>query len=113
MAVLEAVDRSIGQHDSVPDRVRAQYRTHAVQRHSIASASSALRRLTIFSPMLTRNALMSFFVLSCDPAWGRLWPSLDCASLGHRRGRDHPRAAFTLRLTSGAEIVKEDDSLTH
>ena len=63
--------------------------------------------------MLTRNALMSFFVLSCDPAWGRLWPSLDCASLGHRRGRDHPRTAFTLRITSGAEIVKEDDSLTH
>lgn len=45
---------------------------------------------------------MRFFILSCDPARGRLWPSLDCASLGHRRGRDHPRAASTLRITSGA-----------
>jgi hypothetical protein len=40
------------------------------------------------------------------------WPRLDCASLGHRRGRDHPRAAATRRIVSAAEIVKEDAGLT-
>jgi hypothetical protein len=54
------------------------------------------------------NAIWDF-----RPTCGRLWPSLDCASLGHRHGRDHPRAAATLRIISGAEIVKENDSLTH
>lgn len=47
------------------------------------------------------------------PTCGRLWPSLDCASLGHRRGRDHPRAAATLRIISSAEIVKENGGLTN
>jgi hypothetical protein len=42
-----------------------------------------------------------------------LWPRLDCASLEHRSGRDHPRAAATLRIISSAEIVKENGSLTH
>jgi len=51
--------------------------------------------------------------LEFRPTCSRLWPSLDCASLGHRRGRNHPRAVASLRIISGAEIVKEDDSLTH
>ena len=43
----------------------------------------------------------------------RLWRNLDRAGPGHRRGRDHRRAAATLRIVARAEIVKEDNSLTH
>jgi hypothetical protein len=51
--------------------------------------------------------------LGCRPTGGRLWQNLNCASPGQRRGRDHPRADAILRIISRAEIVEEDDSLTH
>jgi hypothetical protein len=47
------------------------------------------------------------------PTFSRPCPRLDCACLGHRRGRNHPGATAALRTISGTEIVEEDASLTY
>jgi hypothetical protein len=51
--------------------------------------------------------------LGCRPTGSPLWQNLDRAGPGHRRGRDHPRADAILRIIARAEIVEENDSLTH